>query len=282
MNVKNIFSNGLPMELKNLQEGQIYIFPNLNEGLTESNVLISQYISSVSGKLMKQSDVRNHRPAIFVIPTSNQALWDTIVCRIDTSKGIVYEIADRGSLMKMLYDYYGIDYDSVPKLKMSARYKITPTGEHPEIIDSNVFSSDDTTETVAGYGLDSISMSFLTNRQLSKNEIKKQILTSLFEAERNKKKYGVDYDLEDILKEFNSEKDKDYRLEIVPENVISKRGVQRINYIDCHIYITDENDDRKELILKQQEKAVYLMFLLYKYNPQNEMFLKNKTKRSAS
>ena len=264
MNVKNIFSNGLPMELKNLQDGQIYIFPNLNEGLTESNVLISQYISSVSGKLMKQSDVRNHRPAIFVIPTSNQALWDTIVCRIDSPKGVVYEIADTGSLMEMIYDYYGIDHSSAPKLKMSDRYKITPTGEHPEIIDSNAFSSDDTFETEAGYGLDSISMGFLTNRQLSKNEIKKQILTSLFEAERNKEKYGVDYDLEDILKEFNSEKDKDYRLEIVPENVISKRGVQRINYIDCHIYITDENDDRKELILKQQEKAVYLMFLLYK------------------
>ena len=264
MNIKYIFANGLPIELKNLQDGQIYIFPNLNEGLIEKNVLISQYISSVSGKLMKQSDVRNHRPAIFVIPTSNQALWDTIVCRIDSPKGVVYEIADTGSLMEMIYDYYGIDYSSAPKLKMSDRYKITPTREHPEKIYSNVFASDDTFETEAGYGLDSISMGFLTNRQLSKNEIKKQILTSLFEAERNKEKYGVDYDLEDILKEFNSEKDKDYRLEIVPENVISKRGVQRINYIDCHIYITDENDDRKELILKQQEKAVYLMFLLYK------------------
>ena len=264
MNKKYIFANGLPIELKNLQDGQIYIFPNLNEGLTESNVLISQYISSVSGKLMKQSDVRNHRPAIFVIPTSNQALWDTIVCRIDSPKGVVYEIADTGSLMEMIYDYYGIDYSSAPKLKMSDRYKITPTGEHPEKIYSNVFASDDTIETVAGYGLDSISMGFLTNRQLSKNEIKKQILTSLFEAERNKEKYGVDYDLEDILKEFNSEKDKDYRLEIVPEKVIGKKGGYRIPYIDCHIYITDNNDEKKELTLKQQEKAVYLMFLLYK------------------
>lgn len=264
MNVKNIFTNGLPMELKNLQDGQIYIFPNLNEGLIEKNVLISQYISSVSGKLMKQSDVRNHRPAIFVIPTSNPALWDKIVCRIETPKSVVYEIADTGSLMEMIYDYYGIDYSSAPKLKMSDRYKITPTGVHPEKIYSNVFASDDTFETEAGYGLDSISMGFLTNRQLSKNEIKKQILTSLFEAERNKEKYGVDYDLEDILKEFNSEKDKDYRLEIVPEKVIGKKGGHKIPYIDCHIYITDNNDEKKELTLKQQEKAVYLMFLLYK------------------
>lgn len=276
MNVKNIFSNGLPMELKNLQDGQIYIYPNLNEGLTESNVLISQYISSVSGKLMKQSDVRNHRPAIFVIPTSNQALWDTIVCRIDTPKGVVYEIADRGSLMKMLYDYYGIDYDSVPKLKMSARYKITPTGGHPEKIYSNVFASDDTFETEAGYGLDSISMGFLTNRQLSKNEIKKQILTSLFEAERNKEKYGVDYDLEDILKEFYTEKDKDYRLEIVPEKDIRTKTKHKIPYIDCHIYITDKNNNRKELKLKPQQKAVYLMFLLYKDGIRINDFPKNE------
>ena len=276
MNKKYIFANGLPIELKNLQEGQIYIFPNLNEGLTESNVLISQYISSVSGKLMKQSDVRNQRPAIFVIPTSNQALWDTIVCRIDTPKGIVYEIADRGSLMKMLYDYYGIDYDSVPKLKMSARYKITPTGGHPEKIYSNVFASDDTFETEAGYGLDSISMSFLTNRELSKNEIKKQILTSLFEAERNKKKYGVDYDLEDILKEFYSEKDKDYQLEIVPEKVTGTKNKHKIPYIDCHIYITDKNNNRKELMLKPQQKAVYLMFLLYKDGIRISDFPKNE------
>ena len=276
MNKKYIFANGLPIELKNLQDGQIYIFPNLNEGLTESNVLISQYISSVSGKLMKQSDVRNHRPAIFVIPTSNQALWDTIVCRIDSPKGVVYEIADTGSLMEMIYDYYGIDYSSAPKLKMSDRYKITPTGEHPEIIDSNVFSSDDTIETVAGYGLDSISMGFLTNRQLSKNEIKKQILTSLFEAERNKEKYGVDYDLEDILKEFYSEKDKDYQLEIVPEKVTGTKNKHKIPYIDCHIYITDKNNNRKELMLKPQQKAVYLMFLLYKDGIRISDFPKNE------
>ena len=156
MNKKYIFANGLPIELKNLQDGQIYIFPNLNEGLIEKNVLISQYISSVSGKLMKLGVVRNQRPALFVIPTSNQDLWDTIVCRIDSPKGVVYEIADTGSLMEMIYDYYGIDYSSAPKLKMSDRYKITPTGEHPEKIYSKVFASDDTFETEAGYCLDSI------------------------------------------------------------------------------------------------------------------------------
>ena len=266
MDKKYIFANGLPIELKNLQDGQIYIFPNLNEGLIEKNVLISQYISSVSGKLMKRSVVRNRRPAIFVIPTSNQYLWNTIVCKFNSFKGVVYEIADRGSLIEMLYDYYGIEYCDATKLEMGIRYNITPTGEHPERIYSDSFYHDDSIdiEESTEYRPDLFSLDFLTNKQLSDNEIRNRVLSTLFDAEYNKDKYGIEYDLDDILKEFYSEIGKTYRLEIVPENVISKRGVQRINYIDCHIYITDENDDRKELILKQQEKAVYLMFLLHK------------------
>ena len=266
MNIKNILTNGLPDELKNLQDGQIYIFPNLNEGLIEKNVLISQYISSVSGKLMKLGVVRNQRPALFVIPTSNQDLWDTIVCRIDSPKGVVYEIADTGSLMEMIYDYYGIDYSSAPKLKMSDRYKITPTGVHPEKIYSNSYSLDDTIhiEGSSEHGSRPFLISYLTDKPLSEDEIENIIKTSLYRARNNKIKYGVKYDLNAILNNYYSEECKTYRLEIVPEKVIGKKGGHKIPYIDCHIYITDNNDEKKELTLKQQEKAVYLMFLLYK------------------
>lgn len=271
MNKKYIFANGLPIELKNLQDGQIYIFPNLNEGLIEKNVLISQYISSVSGKLMKQSVVINRRPAIFVIPTSNQYLWNTIVCKFNSLKGVVYEIADRGSLMEMLYDYYGIEYCDATKLEMGIRYNITPTGEHPERIYSDSFAHEDSSAHEDSFEIeecpenssDSFTIGFLTNKQLSDDEVRNKVLTSLFDAQYNKDKYGIEYDLDAILKDFYSEIGRTYQLEIVPEEVIRTRGVQRIRYIDCHIYITDQNNNRKELMLKPQQKAVYLMFLLH-------------------
>lgn len=122
-----------------------------------------------------------------------------------------------------------------------------------------ILSSDD---DILDYSISSIG--FLSDKPQSDNEVRNTILISLFDAEYNKERFGMEYNLEEILECFKAERTKEYRLEIVPEKVVGKKGGHKIPYIDCHIYITDENDKKKEIILKQQEKAVYLMFLLHR------------------
>lgn len=106
---------------------------------------------------------------------------------------------------------------------------------------------------------------YLNNTSLSKEGVRGVVLTALFEAEYQKKRFGVDYNLDDILKEFNTQKDKKYCLEIELKKVViegpSEKKEQKC--VDCHIYITDENDEKKELKMKAQEKAVYLLFTLF-------------------
>ena len=106
--------------------------------------------------------------------------------------------------------------------------------------------------------------------------IHKKVLKALWEAQYNKDKYGVDYDLEQIIKDFEAEKDKEYKLEIVPERVKSWKEGRTL--IDCHLYMTDENGERSEIMLKAQQKAVYLLFLLYKDGIALRDFDRNKSK----
>lgn len=144
MNIKDIFANGLPEELKNLQDGHIYIFPKFEEGLTEKKVLICQYINAAYSKIMGLTNTGKKKSAVFAIPTENKALWDCIACKIATPNGEVIEVADSGSLLEMLFDYYGVDYANASEIKMSDRHKVTPANYPPERIpiDSTKVSSD--------------------------------------------------------------------------------------------------------------------------------------------
>lgn len=144
MSIQNIFTNGLPQELKNIQDGQIYIFPKFEEGLTEKKILICQYINAAYSKIMRLTNTGKKKAAVFAIPTENQALWDCIACKITTPNGEVIEIADSGSLLEMLFDYYGVDYSNASKIKMSDRHNVTPANYSPERIpiDSTKVSSD--------------------------------------------------------------------------------------------------------------------------------------------
>lgn len=125
-------------------------------------------------------------------------------------------------------------------------------------------------------------MELLANTPLSQKDVRDVVLSALFEAEYQKEKFKVDYNLDDILKEFNTQKDKTYRLEIELKKVViegpSERKEQK--YVDCHIYITDENDEKKELKMKAQEKAVYLLFTLFENGISIKDFPKDKDRTS--
>ena len=121
MNIKNILTNGLPEELANLKLGQVVIFSSPGEGMSEPNIRISQFISSVV-KQLKKSGIHVDSPAVYVVPTENTNLWDCISCKVITNKKNVIELADKGSLTEMLYDYWGLDFNSLPKPVIINRY----------------------------------------------------------------------------------------------------------------------------------------------------------------
>lgn len=262
MELKSLFANGLPKELEQLQEGQIYMFPCVEDGLTEKNVLISQYISAVSGKLIKESKSKKKKPVVFAIPTSKQALWNHIVCKLDTPSGLIIEIADTGSLLEMLYDYFGLDYTTPYNLKISDRHKITPAEYHPQKFTLHDIPSCSTEDESSDYN--STSIDFITNKKKTREDINKNILSAFYDAEYNREKFGVEYSLEELVKEFNTQKNKTYRLEIVPEEVAHPKAGKERTRINCHIYITDENEERTEIELQAYQKGIYLLFLLHK------------------
>lgn len=247
--LKDAIELGYSDELKDIQLGQIVIFCS-EDGIRSNHILIYQYISSLSGKLCKESTKTQDKLIIFIRNTDKEELWDKIACKIASAQDTILELSDSGSLMEMLYDYYGIPYDK-SRIKMPDRHHITPSDYHPLNLGCIV--------------------------EMSPAEaIHKKVLKALWEAQYNKDKYGVDYDLEQIIKDFEAEKDKEYKLEIVPEQVKSGKG--RRTLIDCHLYMTDENGERSEIMLKAQQKAVYLLFLLYKDGIALRDFDRNKSK----
>ena len=235
MELKSLFANGLPKELEQLQEGQIYMFPCVEDGLTEKNVLISQYISAVSGKLIKESKSKKKKPVVFAIPTSKQALWNHIVCKLDTPSGLIIEIADTGSLLEMLYDYFGLDYTKPYNLNISDRHKITPAEYHPQKFTLHDIPSCSTEDESSDYN--STSIDFITNKKKTREDINKNILSAFYDAEYNREKFGVEYSLEELVREFNTQKNKTYRLEIVPEEVAHPKAGKERTRINCHIYL---------------------------------------------
>lgn len=277
MDIQNILAKGLPQELKNLQDGQVYIFPKLVEGLSEKNVLICQYINAAHKKIMELTNTGKRKAAIFAIPTENQAFWDCIACKMTTPNGEVIEIADSGSLLEMLFDYYGVDYGYASQIKMSDRHNITPANYPPERIpiDSTKISLDgedvrydwSTSSMSAPY---SISISCLLAEPNTKTKDGRKAL--------KEKQQSLAQQLEDILwairyydfpidpkeimekvEQHSQDKEEDYYLSFDFGTINEKSG----QLSKCDIYVSPCKD-AVPLNIKPIFKATYLAVMLMK------------------
>lgn len=272
MELKSLFANGLPKELEQLQEGQIYMFPCVEDGLTEKNVLISQYISAVSGKLIKESKSKKKKPVVFAIPTSKQALWNHIVCKLDTPSGLIIEIADTGSLLEMLYDYFGLDYTKPYNLNISDRHKITPAEYHPQkiLLESIEQSSDDEAKCDGGTDPLNMSLSCLLAEPDTKTkdgrkalkEKKQSLAQQLEDILWAIRFYDFPIDPQEILKkveQHSQDKEEDYKLSFDFGTIDEKCGMLS----KCDIYVS-QNKDAVPLNIKPIFKATYLAAMLMK------------------
>lgn len=275
MNIQNIFANGLPDELANLILGQVVIFSSPEEGMSEKNIRISQYVSSVAKHLKQNCGIIVDTPAVFVVPTENYELWDSIACKVSTPQVPIVELADLGSLTEMLYDYWRLDFDKVLKPTIASRYDayhITIASHHPSKLCiapiKKAPSADSSVAEPDSYDFGSTHIDFLyaKGKEPTKNDISKKIQKILWEADM----YGVDIDYEKIRKAFDKEKVKSYTLdvELETEDVISvkeKMSGKTDNWLikKCNIVLVDESSEKHLVKLEAQEMAMYLTFMLY-------------------
>lgn len=262
MNIQNIFANGLPEELANLILGQVVIFSSPEEGMSEKNIRISQYVSSVAKHLKQNCGIIVDTPAVFVVPTENYELWDSIACKVSTPQVPIVELADLGSLTEMLYDYWGLDFDKVLKPTIASRYDayhITIASHHPSKLCiapiKKAPSADSSVAEPGSYDFGSTHIDFLyaKGKEPTKNDISKKIQKILWEADM----YGVDIDYEKIRKAFDKEKVKSYTLDFDIE--LNKEGYAT----KCDLLLLDEKEEKHLVKLEAQEMAIYLTFMLY-------------------
>ena len=273
MNIKNILTNGLPEELANLKLGQVVIFSSPGEGMSEPNIRISQFISSVV-KQLKKSGIHVDPPAVYVVPTENTNLWDCISCKVITNKKNVIELADKGSLTEMLYDYWGLDFNSLPKPVIINRYVsyqffiadyhpykicIEPIAIDPSFPRTRGADYDYDYDNVYDFDIDydptsfSLGVIIAKGKEPTARDFEIKIEEIMMEAE----KYNKTIDLDRIRTNVNKQKKKSYILDIDIElnqhNKISK----------CDIILQDEMGEKNLVKLEAQEKAIYIAFILY-------------------
>lgn len=261
MNIQNIFANGLPDELANLKSGQVVIFSSSEEGMSEQNIRISQYVSSVASHLKQNCGILVDAPAVFVVPTENHELWDSIACKIANPQAPIVELSDIGSLTEMLYDYWGLDFGKVLKPTIAKRYEAYHfyIGGHPSRLCiapiKKAPSADSSAVEPDSYDFGSMSIDFIyaKGKEPTKNDISNKIQKILWEAHM----YDVEIDYEKILKVFETEKKKSYTLDFDIE--VNRYGIAT----KCDLILIDEKDEQHIVKLEAQEIAVYLAFMLF-------------------
>lgn len=255
MPVYNYFDEDSMEFLTKLPTGQIYIFVDAEKGFDSRVELLIKKIHKTARSLSPNI------PPVFVMP-SEYYTSAYAACMIPTNEGAVLECADFGSVIEMVYDFYGVDFmENHPKIEEGREgnllYSIDghPTRFHLP----NYKASNENT------GFDPSSMHELTSdkNKWSEAKAKNEILKALWKAELTKKD-DVVLDYKQILEDFEAERNKTYTLKIdiqLLKDVSCDSDKPRTR--DCHFYMVDENGNEQEIKMEAQAKAIYLMFMLF-------------------
>lgn len=254
MNKINIPQNGLPQELINIPLGQIFTLTNHYLGITSKTIQMMEFILSMA-KQYGQDHIIN------TLPVDYSGLWDCFICKVKNDKGVQILISDKDSLIEMLCEFWGLDYDDVCKsIVIKDRYKKVTYGggSHPV----RVTLSPEKKATNRVKGEDSfISLNFLqaTSREEAYGNIRSTIIDNF--------NYGFGITLNEIIELYKTEEKnrKIYNLyiHIIPKDVYEKgKPVQKIK--SCELYLIDNFGEKYPIPLSAMPMALYLTFLIYK------------------
>ena len=258
MSTIKIPQNGLPQGLNNIPFGQVFILTNPSVGITAKTIKFIEFIHSLASK--KKLNQKNS--TVNSLPVDYPGLMDCFICKVKTGDGVQILVSDKDSLLEMLCEFWGLDYEEVSKIpNIIPGWHINNNGvtiggeSHPVRIPVQAGTPGYTSKDDGRFTLE-----YLTNHSREKTI---QDIRSTF---KDIFSYGWDITSEEVLKIFEEEKaaTKTYSLDI---QVIWKEVIEKVKPIKvihkCNISLIDNEGNKYPLKMKAQSKVIYLTFILY-------------------
>ncbi|MBR0519251.1 hypothetical protein IJJ97_05625 [bacterium] len=110
MSTIKIPQNGLPQEIANIPFGQVIVLTDPTQGITSKTIKTVEFIHSVARKLDQKRHIVNS------LPVDAAGLWGCVICKVKTDDGVQILVSDWDSLLEMLCDFWGLDYEEISKI----------------------------------------------------------------------------------------------------------------------------------------------------------------------
>ena len=263
MSTIKIPQNGLPQGLNNIPYGQVFILINPSVGITAKTIKFIEFIHSLAGeRKLKQ---KNH--TVNSLPVDYPGLWDCFICKVKTDDSVQILVSDKDSLLEMLCEFWGLDYEEVSKTPniIPGWHKKNNGGtiggeSHPVRIPIHAGTPSHTAEeendritlqyitahTKEGT-LDGVKRLFLDNFNFNLGISLDELIDTYKEAEKSVKRYRLDIQVK--WKEV-----KEYRH---PKWIIHKKMTA------CDLSLIDNMENVYPFKLEAMAKAIYLTYLFF-------------------
>ncbi len=263
MSTIKIPHNGLPQGLNNIPFGQVFILTNPSVGITAKTIKFIEFIHSLASKkkLNQKSNTVNS------LPVDYPGLMDSFICKVKTEDGVQLLVSDKDSLLEMLCEFWGLDYEEVSKIpNIIPGWHINNNGvtiggeSHPVRIPvrPTIKGSVETEK-------DSVSLQLL---QVHSRENTIGDIRSTFKDNFN---FGLGISLDEIIALYKEEEKnrKSYRLDIqvkwkkYKEFVPGRGMVQKKKMTACDLSLIDNMGHPYSFELEAMAKAIYLTYLFF-------------------
>ena len=241
----------------NIPFGQIFILTNPQVGITSKTTHMMGFILSMARQYSK-----GH--ILHTLPVDDPKLWDCFICKVKTEDGDQILVSDKDSLVEMLCEFWGLDYDEVCKtIVIPKRNKTVTSGgeKHPLRVSLKPVGKP-VPEMERKDG--TISLELLQDHSREKTILD---IRSTFKDNFN---FGLGITLEEVLAIYKEEQalKKTYKLDIQvkwkdvkeykhPKWVIHKKMTV------CNIILIDNLGNSYPIKLETMAKAIYLTYLFF-------------------
>lgn len=243
-------TNNIPQELTNIPLGQIFILTNPKVGITAKTIQMMEFILSMARQYDQEHIVNT-------LPVDDPKLWDCFICKVKTEDGDQILVSDKDTLVEMLCEFWGLDYDEVCKTIVIPKRNKTVTfgGErHPVRMPAakpvlgvkreeyGVILQQIQDHTKEGT-LEGVKRLFLENFNFNLGISLDEFIDTYKEVEQSIKKYRLDI-------QFKWKKEYKH-----PKWVIKMR--------ECEISLIDNLGNRYPIKVDAENRVIYLTFLFF-------------------
>lgn len=249
-------TSSIPQELTNIPFGQIFILTNPGQGITSTTIQKIQAVISLAGSL-------GQKGIVYALPVDVLGLWDCFICKVKKEEGVQILVSDKDSLIEMLCEFWGLDYEEVSKtIDIAKRYKgkVTLGGEnHPVRIPVTPVRKPEKEETE----------DYSTLLQCITDHTKEGELAKIEKALEEAFTHHIDItgiDLLTLLDKVSHKERKTYQLDIKIEKGKENEGKNGVwdSRRTCDIKLIDSAGKEHSIKLEAQLKALYLTFILFR------------------